>query len=272
MLRILMYHALVPRHEPYMARVHVETAQFAAQMAWLAASPYPVLPLAEALARLPGQQPAVALTFDDGYRSLLLAAAPVLAQHGFAASLFVTTDAVGATSYAGQPGFAASVPRHDPPLSWPELQLLQAQGWRIESHGGSHRALAGRPVAEQAAELACSRAAIAQHLGQVPAYFAFPYGSYDRHTLRLLGAAGYQAACAVHTGLATAAHDPRRLPRLELTADLSLPAFAQLVHTGYTSPAARRRAWLRNQAYHLPIVKDGLRHVRRLLPGYKAPG
>lgn len=259
MLRILMYHALVPCPAPPLARVHVAAAEFNAQMAWLAASGLPVRPLSEALAALPAGRPAVALTFDDGYRSQLRVAAPVLAQYGFVATLFVTTGAVGQPDYAGQPGFAASAPAGDPPLTWAELRQLQAQGWRIEAHGHSHRPLAGRPAAEQAAELRQSRAAVAAHLGRVPELFAFPYGSYDRRTLTALGPAGYRAACAVHTGPATAAHDLRRLPRLEITAGLSLPAFQQLVATGHASPAARRRAWLRDRLYRLPALKDALR-------------
>ncbi|RYY16481.1 MAG: polysaccharide deacetylase family protein [Cytophagaceae bacterium] len=262
---ILMYHALVARHEPYQAAVHVEATRFAEQMAWLAASNCRVLPLAAALAAL--HQPAsaagppiVALTFDDGYHSLYTQARPVLAQYGFAASLFLTTDAVGQPSYAGQPPeFACSAPRHDRPLTWAELRALAAAGWAIESHGCSHRALAGRPAAEQAAELRQSRAYIAHELGRAPEFFAYPFGSYDRHTLRALGAAGYQAGCSVHTGPATPASDPRRLPRVELRAGCELTTFQQLVETGHASVAEQRRAGLRNLVYRWPLLKDALR-------------
>jgi hypothetical protein len=89
-------------------------------------------------------------------------------------------------------------------------------------------------------------------------YYAFPYGSYDRHTLRALAAAGYAAGFSVHTGPATPASDPRRLPRIELTAACELATFQQLVTTGYPSAAARHRARLRNYAYRVPLVKDAL--------------
>ncbi len=264
---ILMYHALVARPEPYMAAVHVAIARFAEQMAWLAAAGHRVLPLAEALATLrppaAGGPPVVALTFDDGYQSLYTHARPILQQYGFAATLFLTTDAVGEPSYAGQGEFARSAPAGDPPLRWVELQALQAAGWHIEAHGCSHQALAGRPPAAQLTELRGSRAAIAQHLGRAPRFFAFPYGSYDRHTLRALGPAGYAAGFSVHTGPATPASDPRRLPRLELTASTDLPTFQQLVATGYVSRAAQHRARLRDWAYRVPAVKDAMQTVLR---------
>jgi peptidoglycan/xylan/chitin deacetylase (PgdA/CDA1 family) len=258
---ILMYHALVERPAPYMAAVHVAQSRFAEQMAWLATAGYRVLPLAEALATLHqplGAAPVVALTFDDGYQSLYTHARPILQAYGFAATLFLTTAAVGELSYAGQGEFARSAPAGDRPLRWVELRALQAAGWHIEAHGCSHQALAGRPVAAQLAELRGSRAAIAAQLGRAPAYYAFPYGSYDRHTLRALAAAGYAAGFSVHTGPATPASDPRRLPRIELTADCELDTFRQLVATGYPSAAAQHRARLRDYAYRVPLVKDAL--------------
>jgi len=265
---ILMYHALVERHAPYMATVHVEVARFAEQMAWLAASGHPVIPLAAVPAVLAGPAsagpPAVVLTFDDGYRSLLTHAQPILQRHGFAATLFLTTNAVGEPSYASQGDFACSAPANDPPLTWAELRGLQAAGWAIESHGCTHRPLASLPPPEQLSELRQSRAAIAQHLGTTPAFYAFPYGSYNRHALRALAPAGYQAGFSVHTGPATPASDPRRLPRIELTATTELATFRQQVATGYTSAGARHRARLRNWAYQAPLVRDWL---QRLAPG-----
>jgi hypothetical protein len=89
-------------------------------------------------------------------------------------------------------------------------------------------------------------------------YYAFPYGSYDRRTLRALAEAGYAAGLSVHTGPATPASDWRRLPRLEVTADCDLATFRQLVRTGYTSPGAKYRARLRDWAYRVPAVHDAL--------------
>jgi peptidoglycan/xylan/chitin deacetylase (PgdA/CDA1 family) len=262
---ILMYHALVDQTAPYMAAVHIEQARFAEQMAWLAASGLTVLPLREALATLHqpgGASPVVALTFDDGYYSLYKHARPLLAQYGFAATLFLTTAAVGEPSYDGQPPeFARSAPRGDRPLTWSELHELAAAGWAIESHGNCHRPLAGLPAAELAAELSGSRAAIARHLGHAATYYAFPYGSYDRHTLRALAGAGYAAGFSVHTGAATPSSDWRRLPRIEITAGCDLPTFQQQVLTGYPSPAAQYRARLRNWAYRVPAVRDGLQKL-----------
>lgn len=260
---ILMYHALVERHEPYMAAIHVEIPRFVEQMAWLAASGLPVVPLQEALTRLrqPTAEaaPAVALTFDDGYLSLYAHARPILQQYGFPATLFLTTGAVGAPSYASLPEFASSAPTGDRPLRWDELRDLATAGWAIESHGCTHRPLAALTAEELAAELQRSRAAIAQGVGSHTSLYAFPYGSYNRHTLRALAPAGYQAGFSVHGGPAVPSSDVLRLPRIEVTAACDLAAFQQKVLTGYASPAEQQRAQLRNWAYKVPLMKDWLK-------------
>ena len=264
---ILMYHAIVDRHEPYMAAVHVEGQRFAEQMAWLAASGHRVLPLAEVLAALrqPGRrrdkQPLVALTFDDGYRSLYTYARPILEQYGFAATLFLTTSTVGQPSYARLPEFGRSAPYGDPPLTWAELHGLAASGWNIESHGCTHRALDSLSTSQLMAELRQSRTTIARQLGREPAFYAYPYGSYDRRALPALALTGYQAGFAVHTGLATPGSDHRRLPRVEVTASCDLATFQQKVATGYASRAEQRRARLRDLVYRVPMVKDAVQRL-----------
>jgi len=264
---ILMYHALVEKHEPYMAPVHVEVQQFTEQMAWLAASGLRVMPLHEVPAALRqsnfSAQPAVALTFDDGYRSLFVHARPILQRYGFAATLFLTTAAVGQPSYASEPGFVDSAPRGDRPLQWAELHALVAAGWRVESHGCTHRPPTELTTGQLMAELRQSRAAIARHLGSPASFYAFPYGRYDRRTLKALAPAGYQAGFSVHGGPAEASSDLRRLPRIEITAACDLETFQQKVATGYASGSAQQRAWVRNLAYKVPIVKD---LIHRLLP------
>ena len=257
-----MYHALLAGPVAGLPAVHVEAAMLAQHMAWLHAHGYQVLTVAAwHRQRQAGAWPAkaVVLTFDDGYRSLVERAAPILRQYGFAATLFLTTDFVGQPAFPT--AFSQGAPPHDPPLTWAEVRALQAAGWDIQAHSCTHRPHAALPAAQLKAELEASRQRIVEELGSAVDFYAFPYGSYSRHVLRALRAAGYQAGFAVHGGLATPASDPRRLPRLEINTSCTLPVFEQLVRTGYASPAAHYRARLRDALFHFPVVKDGLRKV-----------
>lgn len=265
-----MYHALV--EQPPRAgqqSIHIEVSRFAQQLAWLHAQGYAAITVAELDGHLAsGQLPAktVVLTFDDGYLSLRQWAAPLLARYDFRATLFLTTDFVGEADYSAAPAdFAQTAPPGDRPLTWPEIRELSATGWAIEAHSCAHWPHAGLAAAALTRELTQSRQLIERELGSPARFYAFPYGSYDRRTLRALGAAGYRAGFSVHGGLVSRRSDRRRLPRIELNTSCELPTFSRLVRTGYASTTDHYRARLRNALFHFPLLKDGLRKARAAL-------
>jgi peptidoglycan/xylan/chitin deacetylase (PgdA/CDA1 family) len=115
----------------------------------------------------------VALTFDDGIRTLFTNALPVLRDHSVPAHLFLTTGFVGMTNrWPSQP---ASAPLFEM-LRWHEIEALLAVGMRVEAHTASHPDL--RQLSDDALREECDRAdeAIQSRLGARPRYFAFPYG------------------------------------------------------------------------------------------------
>lgn len=91
-LSILIFHRVLPRHDPLMPGEPDATA-FEARMKWLAAG-FRVMPLVEATRRLrDGSLPpnAACITFDDGYADNLTVAAPILARLRLNATFFVST-------------------------------------------------------------------------------------------------------------------------------------------------------------------------------------
>jgi peptidoglycan/xylan/chitin deacetylase (PgdA/CDA1 family) len=262
-LTVLMYHALLEKSVPGVGEVHVEVGLFARHMAWLHAHGYQVLTVPALYHRLRAGQPlagCVVLSFDDGYLSLLRHAAPILARYDFAPTLFVTTGFVGQPDYRAA-NFARSAPPADRPLSWPEIRELHRAGWDIQAHSCTHPPHAGLPPAHLHAELAGSKRLLSEHLGLDAQFYAFPYGSYDRHALRALATHGYVAGFSVHSGQVTPASDLRRLPRAEVNTSCDLDIFAHLVQTGYASPVAGHRARLRDAVFHFPLLKDALQAV-----------
>ena len=105
------------------------------------------------------------LSFDDGFRTVLTNAAPVLARLRVPAIVFVITDRVGA---------GAGDARR---LSWDELRALRPIGIDIGSHTVSHPRLAD--LADEAAldaEIAGSKAEIEARMGAACSYIAWPFG------------------------------------------------------------------------------------------------
>lgn len=105
-LPILCYHSVIdgpePRWAAYSGGLHLPVGQFRQQLEFLARR-YRVLSLRTAVAdfasgrRLPARS--VVLTFDDGYANNLQVAAPLLAEYGFAATIFLATDYMGRSLY-----------------------------------------------------------------------------------------------------------------------------------------------------------------------------
>ncbi|MFC7667229.1 polysaccharide deacetylase family protein [Hymenobacter humi] len=261
-----MYHALLAHPGPSPHAVHIAAQLFEQQMAWLHAHRYEAITVAELHRRLTDSEltpNTVVITFDDGYLSLLTQATPVLSKYGFAATLFLTTGFVGLPEFPAS--FAAAVPPGDRPLTWAEVREMHALGWNIQAHSCTHVPHAGLPAQQLRTELDESKRLIQSNLGADVAFYAFPYGSYDRHTLQALHHANYRAGFSVHSGQVTPYHDLKRLPRVEMNTSCSLEVFESLVRTGHVSSAAQYRAWVRDGVFYFPVVKDTLQKVFKSL-------
>jgi peptidoglycan/xylan/chitin deacetylase (PgdA/CDA1 family) len=93
--KVILYHACEPVESPFTRDLDVNTPpdEFAAQLDFLGRH-YDVVPISalEGDRFPPG---AAAVTFDDGYRSVLEHAAPLLEERGMPATVYLVTDVVG---------------------------------------------------------------------------------------------------------------------------------------------------------------------------------
>lgn len=93
-LAVVMYHGIAAEALPFPNWCHLPLAEFTRQIAYLA-DHYTVLPLTEAIDRLVQGRPLpkfpAVITFDDAFRSVFTAAAPVLAEYGLPATVYVVT-------------------------------------------------------------------------------------------------------------------------------------------------------------------------------------
>lgn len=209
---ILMYHAL----EEAPSAISFPPGRFAEQMAWLETAGVRVWTLADLHAWLaaggPPTDPAVVLTFDDGFRSVLTRALPVLTRHGFRATVFLTTGhAGGRNDWASQPG---GIPRWDL-LSWAEVRELAAAGMELGAHTVTHPWLPALPFDQARREILESKAAIEDALGRPVGSFAYPYGAYTA-PLRALVRESFALACTAGLGRVGKRSDPWTLPRVDV--------------------------------------------------------
>jgi peptidoglycan/xylan/chitin deacetylase (PgdA/CDA1 family) len=158
----------------------------------------------------------VGLTFDDGYRDVLLSAAPVLERHGFTATMFAVSSLLGGQNVWDPP------PRRQL-VSEADLRELAARGWEIGAHGTTHARLTDLDAERLRHEVSGSRAALADITGVEPRCFCYPYGSVNAKTVCAVRDAGYTYACAVRrvAGLPSTL----AMPRIGVTQSDRWPGF-----------------------------------------------
>lgn len=183
---------------------------FRSQMAWLAETRTPIVPLSE-IRNTPG---AVALTFDDGFRNFFHHAFPVLEQYRFPATVFVIAG------YCGGRNDWPSQPRHPliPTLElmpWSEVEQVAKAGINIGSHTVSHPRMSALSESEVERELSLSRTTIEDRTGRPVDAFAYPYGDYTAAVSRAVQSQ-FRFACSTELGFVSPSSNPIELPRLDI--------------------------------------------------------
>jgi heparosan-N-sulfate-glucuronate 5-epimerase len=203
---VLCYHAV---SEDWNGVLAVTPDQLDAQLAYLGTQGFRGVTFSEAVGSREGGR-RVAITFDDGYRSVARLAKPILDAHGLPATVFVPTDFVGTerpVSWAGIDDWLNGPHANELiPMSWQEATTLAESGWEIGSHTRSHAQLTKLDDVRLQAELEGSRAECERHLGSPCKSLAYPYGDVDTRVMEAAMATGYSAAAGVAAGPGRAAH------------------------------------------------------------------
>lgn len=189
----------------------VPVDQLRRQVRWLREWGLHIVDLGELLDRLAADDPVdglVAVTFDDALAGVHRHALPVLADEGVPATMFAVVDRLGLP--------ADWWPASGPLMPAAALRELADAGWRIGSHTATHPSLPTLGPDALAAELAGSRAALADLVGQPVDVLAYPQGHHDRGVRAAATSAGYRAAVTFLNGRVTPGLDPLRLPRLTM--------------------------------------------------------
>ncbi len=242
-LPILVYHGL----DESRSIVSTPLALFARQMAWLHSADRQVLTLSDIAATLKRKETlpprALAITFDDGLASVYTRAWPILAGHGFPATVFVVAGYCGRDNdWPGQPAQAL----RQPLLTWSQVRELDRHGIAIGGHTIDHARLDLLPGAEAEAQIVGGKQTIEEQLGHAIDLFAYPYG---RHTLAVRQTVGrfFAGACTARPGLVGTESDPLLLDRVDASYVAQPWLFAKLFHPLFPCYVALRRA-LRSQA------------------------
>ncbi len=209
---ILVFHRFGPVAADSMT---TRTTVMEQQILALRAHGYRLVTLAALIGTLQGRVPPeaslVAITVDDGHRSVYTDLYPLIGRLGVPVTLFIYPSAIGNARYA---------------LDWAQLRTLAASpGIEIGSHTywhpdfrREHQGLAPAAYAALAAlQLARPREVLHAKLGVSAPVLAWPYGISDEQLRRQARASGYTAALALGNRNASAGDDLYALPRHLIT-------------------------------------------------------
>lgn len=236
---ILAYHAVEAGPRP----LCVEPGRFAEQLDALVDAGARTLRMSEIAAGLRSGDPpdrAVAITFDDGFASVVEQAVPALVERGMRATIFCVAGHIGGTNdWASQ---STSAPRR-PLAGQAQLSELARLGFEIGSHGIDHLPLNAASAEQLRREIVDSQAALEQAIAAPVRCLAYPYGAEPPASARPLLAATYVAACGTRAGRARTGQDLFALPRVDAHY-VHRPALLRRAAAGTIDPylGARRRA------------------------------
>lgn len=201
--------------------VVISPAKLQEQMAYLHNHGYTPVSLAAFISLMEGQsieaapEKPVLLTFDDGYIDNYEQAMPLLAKYSFPATLFISPGT------SNQEGY----------LNWEQIKKMQEAGWDIQPHGMTHPHLPQFSADQQVYEILEARKQIEEKLGTKADVFCYPYGEYNKTTLKLLKDHEFRYAFTIEQGFATNQQSPYLLKRLFINGEESLKSFIRKLST-----------------------------------------
>jgi peptidoglycan/xylan/chitin deacetylase (PgdA/CDA1 family) len=197
---VLCYHAVSP---DWPADLSVTPEDLRSQLEHLVRRGYRGVTFAE-VATGNNASKAVAVTFDDGYRSVYDLAFPILEDLGLPGTVFVPAAHVGQSHPMSWPGIERWVGTpYEGELdcmSWDQLRELADHGWEVGSHTLSHPRLPELDDATLQRELTESREICADQMGKPCGTLAYPYGADDERVRVATRDAGYEAAAVLRLG------------------------------------------------------------------------
>lgn len=208
----------------------VTTPVFESHLKYLRDHGYTVIPVRQLVRYLLGEEgslpsKAVAITADDGHRSVYSDMAPLVRRYHVPVTLFIYPSAISNARYA---------------MTWEQLKELQRTGlFDIQSHTFWHpnfhvekRRLAPDEYQRFVnTQLVKAKMILEQKFGARVDLLAWPFGIYDDELIAAARNAGYVAAFTLERRPASKADKIMALPRYLMTDQMRGKAFESIVST-----------------------------------------
>ncbi len=212
---VIMYHS-IDYEEGNELRVPKE--KFREQMKYLKDSGYTTLTMDEVYGFMKNNKPvpekSIVLTFDDGYKDNYENAYPILKEFGFKGTVFIITNCIDTDK-----GFLTSK----------ELKEMDKGGMDIESHTLNHDKLDELSYNKQVETLKGSKEVLEKLLNKKVKYIGYPYGKYNKDTMKAAEDAGYNVAFTTESGWSDKQQGIYKLHRVYISANHDIKEFERRI-------------------------------------------
>jgi peptidoglycan/xylan/chitin deacetylase (PgdA/CDA1 family) len=193
--------------------------------------------------RLVSEKINVVITFDDGYKSWVSHALPILKQLELPATFFVSSGFVGLSNAEALEFLRSKLLLNHGArimtggLSIEDLQRIADEGFTVGGHTTNHSILANlRDEVDVRNEVIEDKLKLERIIGNKVDYFAYPSGAFlniDIDLPKILRDSGYKGALTTISGFNTIESDPYLLHRELTYASMSSRLFQARVYGNY---------------------------------------
>lgn len=232
----IMYHHFLQRKENILfwdASTTIRPSEFEWQMNYLKAEGYVTIDmntLEEYLLgriNLPGKT--VVITMDDGLKSNVLYAAPILRKYGFKANVFLITSRVKEEDQPWNANAIVTVSKHEMENN---KDVFNYHGHTHAMHyfNGRLGAMNFLPYHEALEDLAANKQFLADN-GFHTTHFSYPFGSNYLQSQSLLKDSGFTTAFTIRKGYNKVGDNPLLLKRWNIDPELTKEQFESILNT-----------------------------------------
>ncbi|HQX28028.1 MAG TPA: polysaccharide deacetylase family protein [Alphaproteobacteria bacterium] len=202
---VLVYHRIGEDAYP---DSNLRTEQFMDHLQEIASADYTVLPLSEIIDAVKNHRElpprALAITFENAYRSALDNAIPALLEKNIPFTVFYSSGQLDAKTAEN--------------MSWQELKkLAQNQNVSIGVLPAAYSNLAREPEDEIRRQVNKALLRYREEFGSEPTFFSYPFGEYSLPYKKIIADSGFTAAFGLHSGTVYEGADFFALPRFTMT-------------------------------------------------------